>query len=354
MIGKICIVSSAIKMGGVERASVNIANTIAGQGIDVLFISLFRQEHFFRLHPKVQFHEPNDFNVTKLCLFKSIYWLRKIIKQNNPVTILVLNYFYGAIVQIAVRGLEVPVFISDRHSPFYKWKTHIKLFSDIVFSFFPPRGIIAQTQIAAVYKASFFKKRTKIKVIPNALRDVELFSKIKKQKQILAVGRLGDHLKGFDQLIEAFALLKNQDWDLIIAGDEENGDYLKRQAAVLGVLSRIQFLGRVKEIDKIYAQASIFVIPSRSEGFPNALCEAMAAGLPCISFDFVAGPRDIITDGYDGLLVENGNVKKLAEKIDFLIENEIERKRIGKNAMQIRERLKKEKIVKEYLDFILS
>lgn len=341
-------------MGGIERAGVNIANSIAAQGKSVVFISLFRQDHFFQLHPAIQFNEPNGFNKTKLSLGKSVLWLRKTIKQNNPETILVFNYFYGAIVQLAVRGLKVPVIVSDRGSPFYKWPKHVKLFNDVVFSLFPPKGIVAQTQIAAEFKASFYKNRTKIRVIPNALREVQLYPEIQSQKQILAVGRLGDQLKGFDRLIDAFALLTNKEWELIIAGGNEDGDYLKKQATKLNLIHRIRFLGKVKDIDKIYAQAGIFVIPSRSEGFPNALCEAMAAGLPCISFDFIAGPRDIINDGQNGIIIENGNIEALAAAIDYLIENPSVREKLAIKAMNIREWLKLEMIGKEYLDFILS
>lgn len=350
----IIIVSPSLKMGGVERAGVNIANTFAAQGKDVVFVALFQQEQFFHLLPTIQFYEPKGFNKIKLSLVKSVLWLRKTIKQNNPETILVFNYFYGAIVQLAVIGLKIPVFVSDRGSPFYKWPKHVKLFNDVVFSLFPPKGIVAQTQIAADLKASFYKKRTKIRVIPNALREVQLYPEIQRQKQILAVGRLGDQLKGFDRLIDAFALLKNQDWELIIAGGDEDGEYLKKQASKLNIFARIQFLGKVKDIDRIYAQAGIFVIPSRSEGFPNGLCEAMAAGLPCISYDFIAGPRDIITDGQNGIIIENGKIDALAAAIDHLIENPSEREKLSINSMNIRERLKLEKIGKEYLDFILN
>lgn len=230
----------------------------------------------------------------------------------------------------------------------------MRIFSCLVYLFLKPAGVIAQTNIAANYQKKIYSKKTKICVIPNALRNVQLYPDVKRQNLVLAVGRLKDHLKGFDRLIEAFALIKNKDWKLAFAGGDEEGEHLKNQARELGIYDRISFLGKVKDMDRVYAQAGIFVIPSRSEGFPNALCEAMAAGLPCISFDFVAGPRDIITDGLDGLLVEDGNIEALAQTIDFLIENPAERERLGQNALEIRERLKLEKIGKEHLDFILE
>lgn len=96
----------------------------------------------------------------------------------------------------------------------------------------------------------------------------------------------------------------------------------------------------------------VFVLPSRNEGFPNALIEAMATGLACISFDCSAGPSEIITDGEDGILVEEGNVSELARQMQRLIDNEKEIARLGNNALAIRDRLSLEKIGKKFMKFI--
>jgi GalNAc-alpha-(1->4)-GalNAc-alpha-(1->3)-diNAcBac-PP-undecaprenol alpha-1,4-N-acetyl-D-galactosaminyltransferase len=352
---KICIVGPSLKMGGIERASSNIANQIAMTGYNVTFLALFPQERFFNLNPAIQFDEPKGkLNKDKLSISKSVLWLRNRLKKANPDRILAFNYFYGAITRLAISGFSVPLYVSDRMSPKYQWPKSVIIFNSIIYCLLPPSGIICQTELAADLKKRFFGNRTRITVIPNALRGVQLFPEITRRKQILAVGRLNDYLKGFDRLIEAFAKIKDKEWILIFAGGDEEGEELKGQARKLGVLDRIRFLGKVKEIDEVFAQAGIFVITSRSEGFPNALCEAMAAGLPCISFDFIAGPRDIITDDYNGILVENGNIELLAEEMDFLIEHELERKRLGQNALQIRNMLDADKIVKKYLDFIVK
>ena len=153
-------------------------------------------------------------------------------------------------------------------------------------------------------------------------------------------------------LIESFAKLKNQDWELHIAGGDEEGEVLKEQAERLGVINRIKFLGKVKEIDKCYAYAGMFVIPSRSEGFPNALAEAMTAGCCCVAFDFVAGPRDLISHNNNGIIVPESDIHAMAKTIDELILDDKKRVLLGKNAMVIREKLNKSVIVEKIKTFI--
>ncbi|MBK7525402.1 MAG: glycosyltransferase [Saprospiraceae bacterium] len=140
---------------------------------------------------------------------------------------------------------------------------------------------------------------------------------------------------------------------LHFAGGEKNEDpILEKIIREKNLEDRIQFLGKVKEMDLIYSSASIFVIPSRSEGFPNVLIEAMAFGLPCISFDFIAGPKDIITHEEDGILVENGNIESLANRINRLIENDKERLRLANNAKKIRYKYSSEMISNKLLTFL--
>lgn len=341
-------------MGGIERASATIANYISSQGHTTLYLAIFKHPRFFELHPEIEYDEPLDgSNITRLDPVKTIIRIRKKIKAFNPDTILAYNKFYASLALIALAGLNKKIIISERSSPLYKWGKKQELVNKIALMLNKPSGIIAQTSIAAQYQQAYYGKGIRSKVIPNALREVKLYPEVQREKWILAVGRFGDRLKGFDQLIEAFAQVKVQDWKLVFAGGDEDGDDLKELAKKMGVYEKIIFLGKVKDIDKVYARAGIFVIPSRSEGFPNALCEAMAAGLPCISFDFIAGPRDIITDGADGVIVENGNIEKLASALDNIIEDEQKRLLLMKNAVRITERLNMEKIGKEVLEFIL-
>ena len=348
---KILIIAPCLAMGGIERASSNTANGLSELGAKVYFLSLFKKEAFFKLNEGIEIIEPQGFNKTKLSLFKSILWIRKEVKRVNPEHILVFNKFYGAITALALLGTKYPYFLSERSSPLFVWRQPMRAINKFAFSIKPPKGVIAQTNIAAEYQRKYFKK-TEVIVIPNSVREVQLFPEIKREKVILAVGRLNDYLKGFDLLIESFAKLKNQDWELHIAGGDEEGEALKEQAERLGVINRIKFLGKVKEIDKCYAYAGMFVIPSRSEGFPNALAEAMGAGCPCIAFDFIAGPRDIIDHDLSGIIVENGNTIEMAKAIDYLIAHPEKRIQLSKEAIKIREKLNENLIAEKIKRFI--
>lgn len=151
-------------------------------------------------------------------------------------------------------------------------------------------------------------------------------------KQVIAVGRYVPQ-KGFDRLISAWHLVAQHhpDWTLRIYGDGMR-EQLQRQIDSLGITSSCILEPTVQNIADKYCESSIFVLSSRFEGFGMVIIEAMACGVPPVSFTCPCGPRDIIDDGKDGLLVEDGDIEELAEKISYLIENEKTRKEMGRQA----------------------
>jgi GalNAc-alpha-(1->4)-GalNAc-alpha-(1->3)-diNAcBac-PP-undecaprenol alpha-1,4-N-acetyl-D-galactosaminyltransferase len=348
---KIFFVSSCLSMGGIERASVNTANGLNHHGVEVVFLSLFRKSHFYTLNAEINLLEPSGFNINSLNLLKSVSWIRSEIVKHKPTHVLVFNKLYGAIAALALVGLKIPLFISERSSPFFEWQFPFNCINSIAFKINHPKGIIAQTQIAADYQKKYYKK-SKIEVIPNCVKEVKLYPHLRRESVILVVGRLNDYLKGLDMMIESFAFLKNQDWELHIAGGDENGESLKQQAEKLGIRNRVKFLGAVKDIDLYYAKAGIYVIPSRSEGFPNSLLEAMAAGCCCVAFDFIAGPRELINNGINGVIVENGNILELSKTLDYLILNKDYRISLEKEALMIREKYFLGNIINRIIDFL--
>jgi glycosyltransferase involved in cell wall biosynthesis len=340
-------------MGGMERASCNIANALLHAGCEVRFLALFPQERFFHLDNRIPFSEPNGFNDRRLDLIKSLRWIRKGVQEVAPDIVLVYNKFYGAIAVLALTGLaSVKVIVSERSSPLYRWPLMPRVFNKIVFGLWKPHGLIAQTKRAMEYQQTYYGPSVPIVVIPNVVRPIQHFSTLQREKVFLAIGRLNDHLKGFDRLLRAFSKVHASDWSLWIAGGVAGQDaQLDKIIADLGIGARVKMLGKVADPDSLFAQASIFVMPSRSEGFPNALAEAMAAGMACISFDFVAGPSDLIQDGVNGLLVTDGEEEALTKAMGRLAENEVERKKLGNEALHIADKLSESAIAGQHLQF---
>lgn len=153
-------------------------------------------------------------------------------------------------------------------------------------------------------------------------------------KRVIAAGRYSLE-KGFDLLTEAWKYVneKHPDWTLHIYGDGDRTD-LEKRINRLKLTNSFIANGKTNAITEKYLESSIFVLSSRWEGMPLVLIEAMSLGVAPVSFACPSGPRDIITHGIDGLLVENGNIEMLAENICYLIENEEKRKEMGRNARE--------------------
>ena len=162
-----------------------------------------------------------------------------------------------------------------------------------------------------------------ISVIPDPLSFVPTCVSTLTEKRVIAVGRYV-YQKGFDLLLQAWSKIEKQnpDWQLAIYGDGNRTPYemLVRQ---LGIdASRCHLYGPTTDIQQEYANSSLFVFSSRFEGFGMVLIEAMACGLPVVSFACPCGPKDIILDGENGLLIENGNVDALADGLSRLMSDD--------------------------------
>jgi GalNAc-alpha-(1->4)-GalNAc-alpha-(1->3)-diNAcBac-PP-undecaprenol alpha-1,4-N-acetyl-D-galactosaminyltransferase len=145
------------------------------------------------------------------------------------------------------------------------------------------------------------------------------------------------HQKGFDLLIEAFARLtpKYPGWELRIIGEGTDRAALERLATERGVALRVRFCGWLNDPQPVLAGSELFVLSSRWEGFPNALLEAMACGVPAVSFDCDSGPSEIIRDRVDGLLVPPDDVSALASALDHLMDDAALRREMGDRAREV-------------------
>ena len=170
------------------------------------------------------------------------------------------------------------------------------------------------------YDAESWKEIKVANIIPNSLPFYTAESSSLDKKQIITVGRLSEQ-KGFDLLVSAWSYItkKHPDWEIHLYGEGELENELKKSITQNGIEDSFIIHKPVKNIKEKYLESSIYVMSSRFEGFGMVLIEAMACGVPCISFDCPHGPSYIIKDGEDGILVENGNVERLAEAMSTLI-----------------------------------
>jgi glycosyltransferase involved in cell wall biosynthesis len=282
--------------------------------------------------------------------FNTLLLLRRLMREHKPTATLSFMDKYNVFVILASIGLGLRVFVSDRSNPLKTKSTFLKFLKRITYPL--ASGVIAQTKLAKEILAKEIRN-SNIKVIPNPLKEIKVFPTIQREKIVLNVGRLVTE-KGQKYLLEAFSNSKAHDWKLVILGDGPLRQELENQAIELGLQSRLEMPSAVKDVDQWYAKASLFVFPSISEGFPNALVEAMAAGLPVISFDCNAGPQDFIIPDKNGLLIPTGDTKILTESIDKLTSHPTMRDYLGENAKKINRALNLDKICNRYLDFLMT
>lgn len=348
---KILIINNGLAGGGIERASVSLANYWAEKEIDVTVLALYQSEHFYTLHTKIKFLEPG-FSRKNLNQFfyviKMILFARKHIKQIQPDAILAFSEWTNPYMIFANMGLPYPLFLSDRMNPLARLPYFSELLRRKLYK--KATGIIAQSNFAK--NILFAKTKTKnIKVIHNPVNIINKVECIKK-KRIVTVGRLSPE-KGHRFLIEAFADLKTNEWELSIVGDGKELENLKELSKELNVEKRVIFHGHLKDFAFQLSEAAIFVLPSLKEGFPNALLEAMSVPLACITTDFFQGKNEIIENGVNGLIVKPQDAKEMTHAMELLINDESLRCKLSKNAFKVREEYSFDKIAKQYLNFIL-
>lgn len=185
-------------------------------------------------------------------------------------------------------------------------------------------GIKALLVLTEQQRVSFESISKRICIIPNAFQPLQLPQKAYKTKtwNIVGIGRLSPE-KGFDRFISTLAELKKSriDWEASICGEGFCRPLLERQIVELGLTNHIRLRGEVDNPLSIYGSADITAICSRSEVFGMVILESMSAGVPVISYDAGEGPRDLITSGKDGILIEDGNKQAFCDGLKQLMEN---------------------------------
>ena len=199
--------------------------------------------------------------------------------------------------------------------------------------------------------AGYWGALPNLQVIPNAALPVPETRWSPYSRRVIAVGRL-DYQKGFDRLVKAWALLPSDlrdSWQLEIFGQGEWEVRLQELIRKRGVKESARVNAPTKEIFREYAASSFLVMSSHYEGFPMVLLEAMACGLPGVCFTFPCGPKDVIEDGKNGLLVPEGDIPALAGAMERLMRDQALRERMSMAAREIIRTYSEEKVMQQWI-----
>lgn len=349
----------SLTSGGAERVLTTLANKFVNQ-YNVTIITLAESDSFYKLNPLIeifncgsQTNENSKFQTIKNH-FKTLKIIGEIIKLKKIDLLIGFTTSVNVFTIIAARKNKIPSIISERNNPVADppnllWKTLRNFYYKYA------NYLVVQT----VSNKQFFHKimpSDKVVIIKNPIATVLaekriLQAGISKDNIILSVGRL-DANKAQDLLIKAYAKIPNAGWQLIIIGDGDKKQSYETLTKELNISDKVIFLGNISKVHDYYNKASIFVFTSKSEGFPNALAEALYFGIPSISTNCPHGPSDLIEHNVNGILIDVDDQIMLEKQLLKLINNDDIRKTFSREAIESTEKLNIDKVTNEWLKYL--
>lgn len=358
---KITLVTPSLFCGGAERVVVSLAEGFQLDGHQVTVITGTEKDtDFYQLPPGVDRLPLGIMGISKnpLDAIKSnlerVSTLRKAIKASEPDIVMAHLTETNVLTVLATLKTQYPVLITEHCDPnlisygrfwetlrrlVYPFATKLVSVSQGVEDYFT---WMPKNKKTVIYNPFFVSK--------NASSEIEIPTGVDpERKWIMSMGRLTEQ-KGFDILLRAFAKVapKYPDWQLIILGEGELRNELEGLKAELNLNDRAVLPGRVKNPFLLMERAQFFVMSSRFEGFPMAHGEAMLCGLPIIATDCPSGPKELIRDGIDGILIPNQDEAALTVAIERLITNPEEREKFAKSAPEVGTRFSLKNIIQDW------
>lgn len=350
---KVCLVVASLKCGGMERVMSELAFYFASKrDIATHLILLTKSIRFYDLPDNVVVHEPsfNYKDYAKLfSAIKTLFFLRRKLISISPDAVLSFVDKYNIFVLTSCFFLKFNIFISERSQLNIKYGFFKRILIRSIYK--RAAGIITQTERAKQVIMAI-TKHPNITVIGNPIKKIKN-NKVEKENIILNVGRMIKS-KRQELLMEVFSKTDFSNWKLVFLGKGAQGDSLKRKAETFGISSNVVFAGEQKNIDEYYCKSKIFAFTSYSEGFPNALGEALSTPLASISFDCSAGVRDLIKNSFNGYLIPLGDIEQYKCKLSLLMQDEKLREYFEKNAKICIEEYSINNIGEKFYNFILK
>lgn len=347
---KLLFYINTIGKGGAERVISNLANRFTRDGIEVVLVTSFPILEEYSIDKRIKrinlsSRYENDF------FKRNIFWtnkMRKILLKENPDVAISFMAEPNFRLLTAGIGLEIKKIISIRNDPNKEYSGIVrKILAKVLFQ--KADGIVFQTNDAKSWFPN--KIQNKSCIIMNQVNE-ELFDVAREEAlYYVALGRIAPQ-KNYSLMIRGFAdfLKIVPDQQLHIYGEGDPTQYVSL-IKELGAGDNIHFMGRTDDVAKIFKNAKAFLMTSDYEGMPNALLEAMAVGLPCICTDCpCGGPRSVIENDFNGMLIPVGSKEKLTEILCQM--NEKMCHYLGGNAKQSALQFHPEKVSDEWRTYI--
>jgi glycosyltransferase involved in cell wall biosynthesis len=350
--------------GGVERIITAVMNAMVARGheVDLLTWDLAGAEAFYPMASSITWHRLNlgDPNVRagNRLMLRRAHEIRANISRRKPLVIVCFQDGPFMAIRAYTLGIGIPVIAAERNSP--SRFEHITAGKSLIYqSFRFAARLLIQCESYRTLYPNFLQH--KIVCIPNPVSRAAVQARpdlpgSHGRFRLLSVGRLGFQ-KNYEVLIEAFAHLlpKFPDWELVIVGDGEARSELEALIKRRGLESKVTLPGTTNSIADWYASSHLFCLASRWEGFPNALAEALAHGLPAVGFAECAGVRDLIDEGRSGLLaVGSGDVVSLARTLETAMSRTDLRRSMSSQAVDSIRRFDPAKIFGQWEDLLVG
>lgn len=346
---RLTVVVSNVRGGGSVWAAVQWANAWSARGDEVAIIAIFPSEGVgddFALHKDVALlrmdldDRPSTSRLAVAWrILRGLVSLRRAVARTRPEAVIAFDGPVNTRTLMACLGLRVPVVVMEQaHPGQYHFGVFWERWRDRLF----PRAaaIVNLTQAAGDWCAERFGARL-LPVIHNPVYPVDLRARLQHAGpfRVITGARMVEQ-KRLDLLVEAFARIadRHPQWSLVIFGDGPLRPELERQVADKGLAGRVSMPGWTPQMSVEMARSDLFVLSSAYEGFGNVIAEALAVGLPVVSFDCPSGPADILRHGVDGLLAKPLDAQDLADCLDRLMGDDALRQAMGRRAVEVLER----------------
>ncbi|MEQ9639370.1 MAG: glycosyltransferase family 4 protein [Alphaproteobacteria bacterium] len=330
--------------GGVERMAVSIMNELVERGHDVSILTwdVGDEPAFYQMDERIVWRRidlgtPTETASVGLRLKRALK-VRQIVGELKPDVALAFQYGCFISLKLYGAGIRLPIIAAERNAPsLYDFTSAGERRNRIFQSMRLADRITVQCESYRDMYPTYL--RDKIVIIPNpvfpATGRAAPAGEGASERILLSVGRLS-YQKNQHALLRAFATLRGEfpGWRLEIAGDGEEQDSLERLIGELGFGDEVRLLGAVKDVNELYCRSHLFCLSSRWEGFPNALAEAMARGLPAVGYADCCGTNELIVNGQTGQLAGgNGDTDSLAAALRQLMSDDAGRAAMGESAV---------------------